>query len=97
MWPHRDHIRDASRHDRRQPRPLADRHHDRAARRRLGGDGPHHPDAVGPLLPRVADEKRLPFDVKVPTAKRRAAMQQLAAGKGKRSALASALFTDLGI
>jgi hypothetical protein len=35
--------------------------------------------------------------VKVPNAKGRAAMQQLAAGKGKRSASASALFKDLGI
>jgi DNA-damage-inducible protein J len=53
--------------------------------------------AIRLLLLQVADEKRLPFEVKVPNAKGRAAMQQLAAGKGKRSASASALFKDLGI
>jgi len=53
--------------------------------------------AIRLLLLRVADEKPLPFEVKVPNAKSRAAMQQLAAGKGKRSAVAAALFKDLGI
>jgi DNA-damage-inducible protein J len=54
-------------------------------------------DAIRLLLLRVADEKRLPFDVKVPNAKSRQAMQELAEGKGKRSASAEALFKDLGI
>lgn len=56
-------------------------------------------DAIRLLLLRVADEKRLPFDVKVPNAKTRQAMQELAEGKGKgkRSASAAALFKDLGI
>ena len=54
-------------------------------------------DAIRLLLLRVADEQRLPFDVKVPNAKSRQAMQELAEGKGKRSASAAALFKDLGI
>jgi DNA-damage-inducible protein J len=54
-------------------------------------------DAIRLLLLRVAEEKRLPFDVKVPNAKSRQAMQELAEGKGKRSASAAVLFKDLGI
>ncbi|HEY1930988.1 MAG TPA: type II toxin-antitoxin system RelB/DinJ family antitoxin [Acetobacteraceae bacterium] len=54
-------------------------------------------DAIRLLLLRVADEKRLPFDVKVPNAKSRQAMQELAEGKGKLSASAAALFKDLVI
>jgi DNA-damage-inducible protein J len=54
-------------------------------------------DAIRLLLLRVADERRLPFEVKVPNAKTRQAMQELAEGKGKRAASADALFKDLGI
>jgi DNA-damage-inducible protein J len=54
-------------------------------------------DAIRLLLMRVADEKRLPFEVKVPNAKSRLAMQELVEGKGKRSTSAAALFKDLGI
>ena len=54
-------------------------------------------DAIRLLLLRVADEKRLPFEVKVPNAKSRQAMQELVERKGKRSAPAAALFKDLGI
>jgi DNA-damage-inducible protein J len=54
-------------------------------------------DAIRLLLLRVADEKRLPFDVKVPNAESRRAMTELRAGKGKRSDTAAALFEDLGI
>lgn len=54
-------------------------------------------DAIRLLLLRVADEQRLPFEVKVPNAASRAAMKELAEGKGKRSASAKALFEDLGI
>ena len=54
-------------------------------------------DAIRLLLLRVADEKRLPFEVKVPNAASREAMQSLAAGKGKRAASATALFKDLDI
>jgi DNA-damage-inducible protein J len=45
----------------------------------------------------VAQEKRLPFEVKVPNVKSRLAMKELAEGRGKRSASAVALFKDLGI
>ena len=54
-------------------------------------------DAIRLLLLRVADEKRLPFEVKVPNAKSRLAMKELIDGKGKRSGSAAALFKDLGI
>ncbi|HEY1936217.1 MAG TPA: hypothetical protein VGG99_29775 [Acetobacteraceae bacterium] len=37
------------------------------------------------------------FEVEAPNAKSRRAMQELAAGKGKRSASAAAVFQDLGI
>ena len=54
-------------------------------------------DAIRLLLLRVADEKRLPFDVKVPNAESRQAMRELTEGKGKCSASAAALFKDLGM
>jgi DNA-damage-inducible protein J len=49
------------------------------------------------MLRRVADEKRLPFEVKVPNAESLAAKHELDAGKGKRFKSADALFDDLGI
>jgi DNA-damage-inducible protein J len=54
-------------------------------------------DAIRLLLLRVADEKRLPFEVKVPNTKSPLAMKELSAGKGWRTASATALFKDLGI
>jgi DNA-damage-inducible protein J len=54
-------------------------------------------DAIRLLLLRVADEKRLPFEVKVPNAESRLAITELRAGKGKRSTTAAGLFKDLGI
>jgi len=54
-------------------------------------------DAIRLMLLRVAEEKRLPFEVKVPNATSRQAMRELTEGKGKRSASAKALFKDLGI
>ena len=54
-------------------------------------------DAIRLLMLRVADEQRLPFDVRVPNAESRRAMEDLNAGKGKRSASAASLFKDLGI
>ncbi|MDE0384429.1 MAG: type II toxin-antitoxin system RelB/DinJ family antitoxin [Defluviicoccus sp.] len=53
-------------------------------------------DAIRLLLLRVADEKRLPFDVQVPNATTRRAMKELEAGKGKRFASAEKLFEDIG-
>jgi DNA-damage-inducible protein J len=54
-------------------------------------------DAIRLLMMRVADEKRLPFDVKVPNAQSIKAMKELDQGKGKRFESAEALFDDLGI
>ena len=54
-------------------------------------------DAIRLLLLRVADEQRLPFDVKVPNARSREAMDELTAGKGKRFVNADALMKDLGL
>ena len=52
-------------------------------------------DAIRMLMTRVAEEQRLPFDVRVPNAESQAAMAELDAGKGKRFASAEALFDDL--
>ncbi len=41
-------------------------------------------DAIRLLMVRVADERRLPFDIKAPNAKTLKAMAELNAGKGKR-------------
>ena len=54
-------------------------------------------DAIRLLMLRVADEKRLPFEVKVPSAETLRAMNELDRGKGKRSESAEELFKDLGI
>ena len=54
-------------------------------------------DAIRLLLLRVADEKRLPFNMKVPSAKSRLAMKELAEGKGRRSTSVAVLFKDSGI
>ena len=54
-------------------------------------------DAIRLLLLRVADERRLPFDVKAPNAATQKAMRELEAGKGHRSKDAAALFEDLGL
>ena len=40
-------------------------------------------DAIRLLMLRIADERRLPFEVKVPNATTRKAMAELEAGKGK--------------
>lgn len=54
-------------------------------------------DAVRMLLVRVAAEKALPFEVKVPNATTVKAMQDADRGAGKRFESADALFKDLGI
>ena len=54
-------------------------------------------DAVRILLVRVAAEKALPFDVRLPNATTVRAMRAAEKGKGKRLASADALFKDLGI
>jgi DNA-damage-inducible protein J len=52
-------------------------------------------DAIRLLMIRVADERRLPFEVKAPNAATRKAMAELEAGKGKRFASVEALMADL--
>jgi len=54
-------------------------------------------DAVRMLLIRVAAEKALPFDVKVPNKTTVTAMRAADKGKGLRLASADALSKDLGI
>lgn len=54
-------------------------------------------DAVRMLLVRVAAEKALPFDVKVPNATTVKAMQAANRGVGKRYKNSAALLKDLGI
>jgi DNA-damage-inducible protein J len=54
-------------------------------------------DAVRILLVRVAAEKALPFQVKVPNRTTVKAMETADRGKGKRFKSADALFKDLGI
>jgi DNA-damage-inducible protein J len=52
-------------------------------------------DAIRLLMLRIADERRLPFEVKVPNAITRRALTELESGKGKRFASVDALMTDL--
>lgn len=52
-------------------------------------------DAIRLLMLRIADERRLPFEVKVPNATTRKAMAELEAGKGKNFASVEALMADL--
>ena len=54
-------------------------------------------DAVRMMLVRVAAEKALPFDVRVPNAVTVRAMKAADRGKGKRHRSADALLKDLGI
>jgi DNA-damage-inducible protein J len=52
-------------------------------------------DAIRLLMLRVADERRLPFEVKAPNATTREAIAELEAGKGKRFRSTAALMSDL--
>ncbi len=52
-------------------------------------------DAIRLLMMRVAQERRLPFEVKVPNATTRKAMVELESGKGKRFASVDDLMADL--
>ena len=52
-------------------------------------------DAIRLLMLRIADERRLPFDVKVPNARTKKAIAQLEAGKGKKFASVDSLLADL--
>jgi DNA-damage-inducible protein J len=52
-------------------------------------------DAIRLLMLRVADERRLPFEVKVPDSQTRKAIKELESGKGKKFANIKALMEDL--
>jgi DNA-damage-inducible protein J len=52
-------------------------------------------DAIRLLMLRIADEHRLPFEVKVPNAKTRKAIQELEKGKGKRAKSVKVLMAEL--
>jgi DNA-damage-inducible protein J len=52
-------------------------------------------DAIRLLMLRIADERRLPFEIKVPNSTTRKAIAELEAGKGKRFASVEALMADL--
>ena len=52
-------------------------------------------DAIRLLMLRVADERRLPFEVKVPNSTTRKAIAELESGKGKRFASVDDLMADL--
>lgn len=52
-------------------------------------------DAIRLLTLRVADERRLPFDVKVPNRTTRKALAELESGKGKRFGSVDELMADL--
>jgi DNA-damage-inducible protein J len=52
-------------------------------------------DAIRLLMLRIADERRLPFDVKAPNATTKKAIAELEAGKGKRFASVEDLMADL--
>jgi DNA-damage-inducible protein J len=52
-------------------------------------------DAIRLLMLRIADERRLPFEIKVPSKATRKAIEQLEAGKGRHFATVDALMADL--
>ncbi|MGB4226186.1 MAG: type II toxin-antitoxin system RelB/DinJ family antitoxin [Candidatus Dechloromonas phosphoritropha] len=52
-------------------------------------------DAIRLLMLRIADERRMPFEIKAPNAMTRKAIAELEAGKGKSFVSAKALMADL--
>jgi DNA-damage-inducible protein J len=52
-------------------------------------------DAIRLLMIRIAEERRLPFNVKVPNATTRKAIKELESGKGKAFDSIEALMDDL--
>ncbi|MEN4564360.1 type II toxin-antitoxin system RelB/DinJ family antitoxin [Pantoea agglomerans] len=54
-------------------------------------------DVIRLVMMRVAEEGKLPFEVRTPNAATRRSMAQLESGKGERFASVDALFEDLGI
>jgi DNA-damage-inducible protein J len=54
-------------------------------------------DAIRLLMMRIAEEQRLPFDIKVARPATAKALRELEQGNGERFVEAEALFKDLGI
>lgn len=54
-------------------------------------------DVIRLVMMRVAEEGKLPFEVRTPNVATRRSMAQLESGKGERFESADALFKDLGI
>ena len=52
-------------------------------------------DAIRLLMLRIADEKRLPFEVRIPNAKTRQAINELESGQGKKFDSIKSLMDDL--
>ncbi|MGH9616718.1 MAG: type II toxin-antitoxin system RelB/DinJ family antitoxin [Acidobacteriaceae bacterium] len=52
-------------------------------------------DAIRLLMLRIAEEHRLPFEVKAPNARTRKSIAELETGKGKRFANVKSLMADL--
>jgi len=52
-------------------------------------------DAIRLLMLRIADEKRMPFEVRVPNKATRDAIRELEEGKGKKFSSIDALMDDL--
>ena len=52
-------------------------------------------DAIRLTLTRIAEEKRLPFDIQTPTPATKSAAAELRRGKGKKFASVSSLMADL--
>mgnify|MGYP001201203355 CR=1 FL=1 len=52
-------------------------------------------DAIRLLMLRIAEEHRLPFDVKVPNAATKEALAELEAGKGRKFVSVDELMADL--
>ena len=52
-------------------------------------------DAIRLLMLRIADEKRLPFEVRIPNAETKRAINELQSGEGKRFDSIQSLMDDL--
>ncbi len=52
-------------------------------------------DAIRLLMPRIADEHRMPFNIKVPNTTTRKAIAELEIGKGKSFTAVDSLMADM--
>jgi DNA-damage-inducible protein J len=76
-------------------RARIDAHTKKVATEALDAMGLTISDVIRMLLLRVAEEKRLPFDVKVPSATSRKALAEVAAGEVRTVASIKDLMADL--